>query len=290
MSSIFPQEILDLFVDEAASDRSYNSHRVDTLKSCSLVCKSISRTARSHIFSDITIDYNFMVDRRGSAKFSKIEDLWHALERDQRLASRVRVFQLNLIKRIEWPKNPRPAHMAIVACWEGIDQVVLPGIMSTLSRTQPKLVPGTYKGRLHTMSLGGYGGAILSWNDLRFDFQREWCMLYALSEITCLRIGSMDDFPVPRALALKPNLRRLEILADDSKSMPRTFLDSFRWKIPIPTNLSSFPALEELECMLILEQWPDRDFCTELIENCASSLRSLKMSVIAIKTLPLPAN
>ncbi|KAF9483321.1 hypothetical protein BDN70DRAFT_328662 [Pholiota conissans] len=262
-----PQELIDLIVDEVASDR---SERVDTLKTCSLVSKSFSQPARTRIFSNITIEYNIIYERRGTKKFDRVEALWNTLQRDPRLARKVCAFELNLVEVIRFPRLIGTDYWDWDLSKERIDQVVLPGIMDTLAEAQRGHTG--YRGRLHTLGLGGYDLFLLDWNRLPSKFQQSWWALCAASTLKYLRVGRMRDFPLTLDIGMKPLLRRLELVVELPSS-------STTMTLPYAQLASGegFASLEELECVHLLGWWPPDDICTIIAMTCASTLRTLKM-------------
>ncbi|KAF9473248.1 hypothetical protein BDN70DRAFT_997743 [Pholiota conissans] len=313
--TLFPQEILDLFISTLVSDAS-ESDLSAALKACALVSKSFSASAQAHLFSTIHLEYDFS----NKATFRTVQNLREVLEGNQRLAANVRVFEV-YFKNIKWSS---------ITSWYGanVDEVALPSIMDVLARAQSPLSPFKFGsaegsrrqiGKLNTLGLGGYNGHETAWSLLHSNFQRAWERLIIASPgLSTLRLRTIRQYPLnhiffyipqlqrlemsqytfngfqdrlprlPRRKSLSrivpPRPRLLELKTDDSITETEMYgPQDTKASREIPNEL--FGSLEVVECYLV-RSWPH--VYVDIVSVCAQTIKLLKITSPRYTDMGLP--
>ncbi|KJA26336.1 hypothetical protein HYPSUDRAFT_64064 [Hypholoma sublateritium FD-334 SS-4] len=294
MNPRFPPEIFDLFIGALAADHQ-NPTRIASLKSCSLVSKSFSYSARIHIFSTI-VYRGFTLDRViVPMKMNVLDALRMAIERDSHLAANVRRFEIHLRHKFE-----RDSGETI----EGIRaaRTCLTRITRALVRAAKQHPSGS---KLDTMQLEASGQ-----HAPVPDFSQFWRALGRSYTITTLNLRCIPSFPIHFFIRALPCLQKLEIWRCDliwSPELP-SLLNSNEQELACPLELyvdismalfyqkpeygivdNLRRLLSKLETLQFRSQRSHSMVHANIIKLCKSSLRALTLTadVNFLENLPV---
>lgn len=280
----FPQEIFDLFMDALATD-SNNPTRIASLKSCSLVSKSFSYSARIHIFSTI-VYRGFTLDGViVPLNMNVLDALRKAMERDSHLAASVRRFEIHLHHKferdsgetIEGKRSPR-------TCLARITRALVRAAKQHASWS-----------KLDTMQLEASGQ-----HAPVPDFSQFWRALGRSYTITTLNLRCIPSFPIHSFIRALPRLQKLEIWRCDLIWSPEllTLLNSSEEELACPLELhvdismalfyqkpeygivdNLQRLLSKLETLQFRSQRSHSLVHANIIKLCKSSLKALALYV-----------
>ena len=186
MSTRFPHELLVLFVDEVAATTN-RAHRASALKSCSLASTCISKRARSHLFSTVSLRWT---NKRGLTVVMKKRSLLlkQLLESDPILITFIRVLEVYINDCND----------------EGIqEEYGLPAIITTLYSSP--------RSRLHSFSLSSFKFRFTPWDSLPTAFKAALSNLCQSGSLKSLSLIHVQGIPFRLISKCRTNLQRLSL-------------------------------------------------------------------------------
>ena len=186
MSTRFPHELLELFVDEVAATTN-RAHRASALKSCSLASTCISKRARSHLFSTVSLRWT---NKRGLTVVMKKRSLLlkQLLESDPILITFIRVLEVYINDCND----------------EGIqEEYGLPAIITTLY--------SSLRSRLHSFSLSSFKFRFTPWDSLPTAFKAALSNLCQSGSLKSLSLIHLQGIPFRLISKCHTNLQRLSL-------------------------------------------------------------------------------
>jgi hypothetical protein len=209
----FPPELLELFVDEVAASTN-RPHRAATLKSCSLASTCISKRARSHLFSTVSLRWT---NKRGLTVVMKKRSLLlkQLMESDPILITFIRVLEVYIDDCSD----------------EGMqEEYGLPAIITTLYSSP--------RSRLHSFSLSSFKFRFTPWDSLPTAFRAALSNLCQSGSLKSLSLSHLQGIPCRLISKCHINLQRLSLwytTFQNSSSFP-----------PLETGRTRLCRLDEL--------------------------------------------
>jgi len=210
----FPHELLELFVDEVATITN-RAHRASALKSCSLASTCISKRARSHLFSTVSLRWT---NKRGLTIVMKKRSLLlkQLMESDPILITFIRALEVCINDCND----------------EGIqEENGLPAIITMLYSSP--------RSRLCSFSLSSFKFRFTRWDSLPTAFKAALSNLCQSGSLKSLSLIHLQGIPLHLISKCHANLQRLSLL--------HTSFQNSSVFPPLETGRTSLCRLEELQ-------------------------------------------
>ncbi|KIM43819.1 hypothetical protein M413DRAFT_389085 [Hebeloma cylindrosporum] len=212
MLARFPHELLELFVDEVAANTN-RAQRASALKSCSLASPCISKRARSHLFSTVSLRWT---SKRGLTIGMKERSLLlkQLMDSDRILITFIHVLELYINDCTD----------------EGVqEEYGLPAIITALYSSP--------RSRLHSFSLSAFKFRFTPWDALPTAFKAALSNLCQSGSLKSLSLIHLQGIPLRLISKCHRNLQRFTV-----------FYTSFQNSIfpPLETGRTCLCCLEEL--------------------------------------------
>jgi len=213
MSAHFPRELLELFVDQVAKNTN-RAQRASALKSCALASTWISKRARSHLFSNISLRWT---NKRGMTVVMKERSsvLKQLIESNPILITFIRVFEVHINDCSD----------------EGIqEEYGLPAVITMLYSSP--------RSRLHSFALSSFKFRFTPWDSLPTPFRAALSNLCLSGSLKSLSLIHLQGIPLRLITKCHPNLQKLSLFHTSfhhSSTFP-----------PLETGRTRLSRLEEL--------------------------------------------
>ncbi|PPQ97990.1 hypothetical protein CVT26_003052 [Gymnopilus dilepis] len=191
LAQVIPQEIIDLIIDEVASDMG-DSVRRETLYACSLSCQSFRTRVVYHTYSKIKIVETLTIDHSGI----RLRKLLEILKNNPLIGAYVRVLEV----------GGYITSAFVSSCL--LDITLIPSILSCLRGVQRLILTET-------------GERPMSWTSLRSDVIDSLLVIIQGSSLHSLEIEGFWDFPLDCVLRCK-ELEELTVIRAGNPTAPQS--------------------------------------------------------------------
>jgi len=204
----FPQELLDLFIDNLAPHK-------PGLRACALVSRDVSLRARRHLFSTISLGWSeqHLTDAAQKLRAHALIDI---IDTDENILPFVQVLEMQI------------DHVRFGSTTDY--ESGLPSIL-TIMYSHPR-------SKLHTFRLIGPLYQEHAWSHLDFAFKSALCNLCISGSLSTLCISDLKDIPLLLLAKSHANLLHLEL--------KKVSFQDIGWVIGLNTGRNPSPQLQTL--------------------------------------------